>query len=420
VAGGGLKRAVLDRLAQWPSFSADGRHLAFVSNWNGNPDLYFWDLRRGEEAALLPEMKRYTHFAEFAPDGRTLAVIPTSRKGGQEAEIQLWDLKDRKLRTTLKTEPRAYTSKHPPRNVMPLPGLQVGSLTFSADGRVLASRDNSNRVTVWDASGAIRAQWQGDKNDRATVALSPDGNLAACFCPLSGYRITVWETATGEEVLAFRGGAGDRFSYYRLAFLPDRRLLSMSASEGCALVWDPLGAAEAGESDGAIGAKEADKLWEALDQPGAAGFRAVSRLVRAGRSGFDVLRGRVRPAPARDAGRTRRLVGELDADAAADRDRATGELERLGELAEPELRKALTGKPSAEVKRSVERLLARLASPLRIPGRLRQSRSVLALEWIGTAEAKALLRNLAAGEPVAALTQDARAALQRLDRHLKR
>jgi hypothetical protein len=47
---------------------------------------------------------------------------------------------------------------------------------------------------------------------------------------------------------------------------------------------------------------------------------------------------------------------------------------------------------------------------------LRQVRALELLEWVGTEEAKALLKELAKGAPSAALTERAKAALKRCER----
>jgi hypothetical protein len=60
-----------------------------------------------------------------------------------------------------------------------------------------------------------------------------------------------------------------------------------------------------------------------------------------------------------------------------------------------------------EVRRRVERLLARLKPPLPPGEKLRQVRAVETLELIGTPDAHRLLEELAAGEPAARLTQEA-------------
>src|SRR5207249_411613 len=97
------------------------------------------------------------------------------------------------------------------------------------------------------------------------------------------------------------------------------------------------------------------------------------------------------------------------------REKAAGELAKLGEAAEPALRKALSGKPSAETARQVERLLARLEGMSSAP-LLRGLRSVEVLEGIGTDEARRLLEKVAQEAPSPRLVRDAKAALERLAR----
>ncbi len=81
------------------------------------------------------------------------------------------------------------------------------------------------------------------------------------------------------------------------------------------------------------------------------------------------------------------------------RQQATDAIAALGDLAQPALEKHLVQAPSLEVRQRVEQLLARLDA----------SRSPL-----GTPEAEQLLLNLARGAPEARLTQEAKAALDRL------
>ena len=74
--------------------------------------------------------------------------------------------------------------------------------------------------------------------------------------------------------------------------------------------------------------------------------------------------------------------------------------------------KALEEKPNLEVRRRLEELLSK--SEEVTPKSLQQHRAIATLEWIGTADAVALLRTLAEGAPRARPTIEARAALKRL------
>lgn len=104
----------------------------------------------------------------------------------------------------------------------------------------------------------------------------------------------------------------------------------------------------------------------------------------------------------------------------AARQKATAELEKLGELAEPTLRRALENNPSLEQRRRIEPMLAKLEVSIPSSDALRSLRAVRALEHIETAEARRLLRELARGAEGASLTRTAQAALSRTDRFLFR
>ena len=132
----------------------------------------------------------------------------------------------------------------------------------------------------------------------------------------------------------------------------------------------------------------------------AAAYRAHCRLVRPGGAAFDFLSGPLRPARLAPAERVAHFLAEIGAERYAVRSRAMRELEDLGESAGPWLQKALESKPTLEVSRRVERLLAKQAEP-------RPRRAIDVLECIGNRPARELLARLAAGSPEARLTQDA-------------
>src|SRR5262249_21291175 len=88
------------------------------------------------------------------------------------------------------------------------------------------------------------------------------------------------------------------------------------------------------------------------------------------------------PADKGRAQRIAQLVRDLDADSFVQRERASAGLQKMGEEAVEELRAALEGKPSLEVRRRAEALLARIKAKGPSPERLRGLRAVQVLEWI--------------------------------------
>ena len=78
------------------------------------------------------------------------------------------------------------------------------------------------------------------------------------------------------------------------------------------------------------------------------------------------------------------------------------------------LRRALVESNSAEVRRRLEALIERLSGPVSTPTELRRIRAIGVLERLGTADAPALLAELADGPVHPQEARTARAALDRL------
>jgi RNA polymerase sigma factor (sigma-70 family) len=165
---------------------------------------------------------------------------------------------------------------------------------------------------------------------------------------------------------------------------------------------------------GAVRAEELPMLWADL---GGDLFRArqVSwALIGSPGLAVPLLREKLQPVSITvDGARIDRLIGELDNDQFAVREAAGKELDRLGDVTGPALRKALTGQPSPELRRRVERLLEKLDEASLTPERLRARRGLDVLERIGTPEARQVVERLASGTAEAWLTREAKATLER-------
>lgn len=142
-------------------------------------------------------------------------------------------------------------------------------------------------------------------------------------------------------------------------------------------------------------------------------YQAMWKLAGDPAAAVPLLAGKLRPVPAPDPQKLVRLVAELDAADAEVRERATAELEKLAELADPALRQVLAGKPSLEVRQRVERLLERLDERLGQATYLPILRGLEVLERIGTPESRQLFEKMAAGAGGSIVTREARAALGR-------
>src|SRR5262249_47213064 len=140
------------------------------------------------------------------------------------------------------------------------------------------------------------------------------------------------------------------------------------------------------------------RLWGDLgDADAARAYQAVVALAAAPEQAPALLGPRVGELSAADR-RVARLLADLGADRFAVRERATAELARLGEAAEPALRQLLREQPAPEVRRRAESLLQRVGdrdTPSPPAQLLRGLREVEVLEALGTPEARRVLERLA-------------------------
>jgi HEAT repeat protein len=147
--------------------------------------------------------------------------------------------------------------------------------------------------------------------------------------------------------------------------------------------------------------------------------RAVWQLAAAPKESVPLLRERLfklRDRPQADQAVVERLLADLDSDEFTVRDRAGTELEKLGEDAEPALRKALEGKPSPEVRSRAEKLLVKFADPKNRQDGIWALRALAVLERADTAEAREVLEGLGSAKTADWLTREARSVLARLER----
>lgn len=413
--------------------SADGKLLACACLRRHGDERSFvvirvWDLETGkivlEETAKEPQVRDDCPCLRFTPDGKSLLV-------GTANGSRLLGLADGKVVERLPLE-----IEFEPR--------------FSPDGQLLAIPD-SQRILVWNwparkalhrfttPAGAVNLStcfaFSPDSGELATTAVNgltwrfntrtgkqqsfgvpspPEPQAYLKVGGVAGYgsqgrtlcvfkeKLHLYELATGKERLTLTPRADGTQTWGAIS--ADGTIAVTRCADGAYVVWDlwskPQGRIE-------------DAWADLASEDAGLAFQAIRRLTADPLQALPILQERLKPAVPVDPVLVARLLADLNSDNFRTRHQATQELERLGEEAVPALQKALADKPALETRTRLDQLLHK-AQRLPPPEAMRGLRAVEALEHIGSADARRLLRQLADGAEGMLLTREAQAAVQRL------
>jgi eukaryotic-like serine/threonine-protein kinase len=198
----------------WGSaISPDGQLLA---GGGGNGVVYLWDTN-GTLVGKLQASKSIVYCVAFSPDGTVLATSSTV-----PAEVQLWDVKTRSLIGTLPHHTGVY------------------SLAFSPDGHTLATNGGypyavatPAELSLWDVASRVKlAALVGHSSSAGWMSFSPDGRLLAT--PHGNGTVILWDVRTRAMVGELTGHRGLVIS---AKFSPDGELLATGGLDGSVCLW---------------------------------------------------------------------------------------------------------------------------------------------------------------------------------------
>jgi uncharacterized protein with WD repeat len=149
-----------------------------------------------------------------------LSFSPDGRilaSGSSEGEIILWNVENGKSIKTFKEQPEAVTS-----------------LDFSPDGEILASGSINGNISLWDIVSGKKIKTLRDYSGSSvfSVAFSPDGKILASG---NTHKIVLWDVISGRRIKALEGHSG---RVYSVKFSPDGKLLASASVDKRVILWD--------------------------------------------------------------------------------------------------------------------------------------------------------------------------------------
>jgi WD40 repeat protein len=361
-------------------FSPDGAMLAFY--WSrGQTTVYLFDTASGKQIGSMPiaDASPSTSGA-FSADNRCLALDMS------DGTVVLYELSSSQVR-------RTYGTKQPE----PAKGAKAVPAAM-----LLVAGADRQRGGAW-------CRPRVPVPPGPSFALSRDGKSLARVGSDRGVHLL--DIHSGRELAVFHGHGAP---VNAVAFAPDGKSVVSGSTDTTALIWDVTDVNRLVPPTKALSTDDLQTCWQVLaDNDAAKADSAMTDLVAAPKEAVVFVKQRLKPAPPFDFKGVEELISQLDSDQYKVREKATGDLFKIGDQIVATLDKALAANPSPETTKRLQVVRAKLTGLVLQGDRLRAFRAIEVMERIGTLEARQVLEALAAGAPESLLTKSAQAALKR-------
>jgi len=189
------------------TFSPDGESLVSTS---ADGTVKVWDAAPEPNRSALTSHAGWVSGVALSPDGRTLA----SSDYHTSFAVKLWDVPSRRLMTNF-----------------PGPTGSSCRLTFSPDGKILASGGDDGIVRLWDLTAQRMTATKRCAFSIRALVFSHDGAILAA----AGNGLSAWQVSSGQEIPLLKG---DTQGIRRVAFSARREWLATTSQNGKVTIWN--------------------------------------------------------------------------------------------------------------------------------------------------------------------------------------
>ena len=193
------------------SWSADAQYIASASNFGRVVSV--WDASSGRHIFTCEADYVEYEVTSWSPNGQLLACAG-------DTQLQVWDGATQKMTSCLQVTDTLQE--------IYLYGFYA--LSWSPDGRYIATGDTDAQVRIWDIVTAQEIQmYRGHTSIIHAVAWSPDGNSIASASDDGTVRI--WDVSTGHCITTYSTGPNGRW-IRSVVWSPDSQSIAYGEGSG--------------------------------------------------------------------------------------------------------------------------------------------------------------------------------------------